>query len=254
MAKGRKIIVANWKMNPHTLQEASRLYDAVKKAAGRRTTAVVCPPFVYLSTFQKRGRGKVTLGAQDVSSEEGGAHTGEVSAAMLKNLGVSYCLVGHSERRAQGETNDIVCRKLHGALAAGLTVILCIGERERDREVEYLSFLEEELRSALTGLQSKEVRRLIVAYEPLWAIGKTASDAMKPEDVHETVLYIRKLLTGLFDRKTAEAVPVLYGGSVELRNVMELLERGEANGFLVGHASLDAKQFAEMLALVDHAK
>ena len=252
MARRKKLVVANWKMNPPTAVEARRLFAAAQKAAARRSVSlVVCPPVAYLPLFRRTK--KAALGAQDVSGEEGGGHTGEVSAAMLGGLGVSHVIIGHSERRAEGEDNAAVSKKVRAALAAGLTAILCIGERERDREAEYLSFLEEELRSALEGLSAKELKRLVVAYEPVWAIGKSAAEAMPPEDVHEMVLFVRKLLAGLFNRLAAETVPVLYGGSVELPNVRELLERGTADGLLVGHASLDARQFAEILAIVDRA-
>jgi len=251
--KGKKILVANWKMHPPTLAEAKRLFERVKKGAARRTvTLIVCPPFIYLNEL--RGTSKVALGAQNVFFEGDGAHTGEIDPSMLKNLGAKYVIIGHSERRALGEDFPLIQRKTAGALEAGLRVILCIGERERDHEANYLAFLSEELRSALTGISPKQLKNLIIAYEPIWAIGKNAEQAMKPEEVHEMVIYVRKILSELFNRKVAEKVPVLYGGSVEHDNIERLLRIGAADGFLVGHASLDAKQFVEMIQIVDESR
>jgi triosephosphate isomerase (TIM) len=181
--------------------------------------------------------------------ETKGSYTGEVSAPMLASIGTEYVIVGHSERRARGENNEIVNRKVRVALLEGIDVVLCIGEEARDHGGEYLLFLTEELISALSGLKKDSLKHIAIAYEPIWAIGKTSKDAMKPSDMHEMSLFIRKILTDRYDRATALSVPILYGGSVEVENSETLLRGGEIDGFLVGHASLDPESFKEILAL-----
>lgn len=249
-------LIANWKMNPTTLSEAKRLFDGVKKpaAAARNVTTVICPPFVFLPTLMRAYSGKaIALGGQNAFFEKKGSYTGEVSPAMLKDVGATYVILGHSERRGMGEDNALVRKKVEAARAEGLTVVLCVGERERDRGGGYLSFIEEELASALKGLEPKHARRLIVAYEPIWAIGKSAEEAMHAEEVHEMVIFIRKVLTKLFAKPVALAAPVLYGGSVEPANCLELFDHGHVDGFLVGHASRVPRDFAAMLAALDRA-
>lgn len=251
----KKIIVANWKMNPSTLKEARELLRAVRRAAKklRGVQVIICPPFVYLSLFG-RGRNNIHLGAQDVFFERKGAFTGEVSAAMVKDIGAAYVIVGHSERRKQGEDNVVVNRKVKAALAEYLQVIFCIGETVRDIHGRYFQFLEEELLEGLQGISRNALKNLIIAYEPIWAIGKSADDAMRPEDMHQMSIFIKKILVKRFGKRGALKVPILYGGSVEPENAESLLREGEANGFLVGHASLRAKDFQEILAIANRVK
>lgn len=250
----KKLLIANWKMNPKTLPEAKRLFLDVKKAIGKMTgaRAVICPPAVFLPEIQKLYIGKrIAFGAQDVHTEKGGSHTGSLSAPMLRSVGASYAIVGHSERRAAGETNDDTRRKVRAALDERIAPVLCVGEQERDHNNgDHLHFIREEVETALRDIAKDELRRIAVAYEPIWAIGKSAADAMKPHDVHEMMLFVRKVLAEMFDRDTALAVPVLYGGSVEPENCDALIKEGGVNGFLVGHASLDATSFGDILACV----
>ncbi len=250
----RQYLIANWKMNPATLKKAVKLLSALKRSAARQknVVAVFCPPSVYLAKL--RGDKKSALGAQNVFFDDGEAHTGEISPAMLKDLGVRYCIIGHSERRALGEDNELVQKKVRAALSAGLSVVLCIGEKTRDHQGTSLPFLEEELRFALRAVEAQEIKRLLIAYEPIWAIGKEAHDAMPPEEVHETVIFVRKILSEMFTRPLAESTPVLYGGSVEPQNIAALISRGRVNGFLVGHASLNAEAFSEMLRIANRAR
>ena len=249
----KKIVIANWKSYPATKRDALKLFTAAKKSAAlaRNVTTVVFPPLIFLPLFTARR--KLFLGSQNVSGEGGVAHTGEVSASMLVPFQVAYVIVGHSERRALGEDEAMVAKKIRSALAEGLQPILCIGEAERDTEGAYHEILRQEIRSALVGLSSAEIRRVLIAYEPIWAIGKSAADAMKPEEVHEAVIFIRKTLTEIIDRSIAERVPILYGGSVESDNVASLYTYGDVDGFLVGHASTDAKSFNEILESVSNA-
>jgi triosephosphate isomerase (TIM) len=250
----KKILIANWKAYIETVGEAERLFGAVKNASTRlrNTTVVICPPFAFLDAISHNYRGKSLLfGAQDVFGEERGAHTGAVIASMLGSVGADYVIIGHSEVRARGDTNENVNKKIHTALSAKLRVILCIGEKERDHSGDYLEFLGEQLKSALVNVDESKLPRMAIAYEPIWAIGKSAEYAMTPTQVHEMVLFIRKVLSHKYEKKNAFRVPILYGGSVERENVVGLFTYGEVNGFLVGHASVNAEEFAEMMVSVD---
>jgi triosephosphate isomerase len=243
-----RIVIANWKLNPATLSEAKRLYTRILKIKKpSAVTVVVCPPYPYLSELRALGK-KIALGAQNVFWEENGAHTGEVSGSMLTSAGARFVIVGHSERRAAGETDEMVNKKLTAAFSHHLTPILCIGEKVRDTQGTHLSFLRLQLTAGLAGISKQQVKALVIAYEPVWAIGKTAAQAMQPHDMHEMVLYIRKILSGMYGTHTARAIPVLYGGSVEPQNAPALISHGESDGFLVGHASLNAHDFESIIA------
>jgi triosephosphate isomerase (TIM) len=178
------LIVANWKAYVETTEKAKRLYAAGKRlAAAGQHDIVLAPSAPYLGLLAYGNRSRVEFAAQDITSTLGGAATGEISAAAVAGLGASYVIVGHSERRAMGETDAIVLEKTQHALANGLIPILCIGERERDSEATYLSFLRSQLAAIFEPLSQKERTQMVVAYEPLWAIGKTAQDAITSPDL-----------------------------------------------------------------------
>jgi triosephosphate isomerase len=202
--------------------------------------------------FAVGNKSPVAFAAQDVSVTTGGAQTGEVTAQAYAASGATYAIIGHSERRAQGDTNSRVQEKLSHALAQGLIPILCIGEHERDTEGQYLAFLREELVTAMKNLSSKEQAKIIVAYEPIWAIGKTAADAMGANELGEIVLYIRKILSELFQGGNATRTLILYGGSVEPDNIRDLGSHTGINGFLVGHASVDPKKFTLLIKQLEY--
>lgn len=248
-----RLVVANWKLNPSTIGKAKELFIDLRKEATRRRNVetVIAAPSVYLAELRKLTTSMRTkLGAQDVFWEKEGTYTGEVSAPMLASVGVSHVIVGHSERRALGEADEVVSRKVAAATAAGLTAILCVGESTRDTQGQYFSTVEAQLKSACAGVPKAALKRLVVAYEPVWAIssgdgkGKTAT----PEDVHEMVIFIRKVLTSLYERTPAARVPILYGGSVNEENAAVLLAESEIDGFLVGGASLKPQSFASILS------
>jgi triosephosphate isomerase (TIM) len=253
----KRIVIANWKMNPQTADEAISLFRGIKKSASSATKVktIICCPFVYIPNLARHAKGtKMSIGAQDVFWETSGSYTGEISTLMLKNIGVSFVILGHSERRALGETNEDIRKKVHSAAAENMQVILCVGERERDDHGEYLSFIREEVESALSGLQADLLEKIIVAYEPIWAIGKTDDDALSPSGMHEMSLYIRKLIAQLYDRDIADKVSIVYGGSAEPNNVQLLLDGGDIDGFLVGHASLETDDFGKILQVVNNCK
>ena len=247
--KNREIlVVGNWKLNPLSLLEAKDLFNAIKKQVLKtpEITAVVTPPFLFipeLSRFVKEEGLK--LGAQDVFWEEVGAFTGEISASQLVNFNVKYVIIGHSERRALGESNEQVNKKTKAALKKKMIPIVCIGEKYRDEQGVFFREIEEQIKGLTAGLEKKDLAKIIIAYEPIWAIGtgKTAT----AEDIKEMQIFIFSTLTKLFDRKVAEKIPLLYGGSVKSSISRDLHENGGMNGFLVGGASLKAEEFVNII-------
>ena len=242
------LIVANWKAYVEDLTKAKKLFALSKRLA--RTTSsriVLAPPAPLLGALAAGNTSKVAFAAQDVSATTGGAVTGEATAGAYTASGAAYAIIGHSERRAAGDTDSIVAEKLVRALAHELAPILCVGEHERDGEGRYLAFIREELTAALAALTPKERAKVIVAYEPLWAIGKTAAFAILPNDLAEMTLYIRKVLTELLPGKSSLHARVLYGGSVEPDNIRTLAAGSSIDGFLIGHASVDPATFSELV-------
>jgi triosephosphate isomerase len=238
------LIIANWKAYVEELDKAKKLFQTSKKLVHTGTCDIVlAPPAPLLGALALRNRSKVAFAAQDVSATTGGAETGEITAQVYAATGATYALVGHSERRAAGDTDTVVAEKLAHALAHGLTPILCIGEKERDTEGRYLTAVREQLTAAVVSLAPNERTKIIIAYEPLWAIGKTAEAAIGPNDLAEMILYIRKVLAELLPGKSSAGVLLLYGGSVETSNIRDLAADSNVDGFLVGHESIDSREF-----------
>jgi triosephosphate isomerase len=236
-----------------TAEEAKKFASQLRRkaAAYKNTDISLAPPFTLLPTLSAALKNSgVKVGAQSVSQFTDEKRTGEVSAHMAKIAGATFALVGHSERRAMGESNDVVRKQLEDALAAGLTAVLCIGESERDPAGSYLSVITSQLSSALDGLPQIKPGRFVVAYEPVWAIGKSAQDAMKGPELREMSIFIKKTLTEHMERAAALKVPILYGGAVEATNARTLLHDGDVNGLLVGHASSHLETFTGILKAV----
>ena len=247
------LIVSNWKAYVENAKDAHALLAIAKRAAGksRKLHLILLPPAPLMGVLAARARGGVLLGSQDVSAKTVGAATGEVHASLVRALGGSYALVGHSERRALGETDALVAEKAKQALGAGLIPILCVGERERDADARYLRFLGEQIRAVYGGLSPREREKVVLAYEPVWAIGKRAEDAIDPRDLAEMVLYMRKVLGEFLPGKGAQKAVVLYGGSAEPENVRGLMDGTGIQGFLVGHASAEPALFSALLKAVN---
>lgn len=237
------IIVANWKAKIVDMKAAKSLVGAARAIQdGRKHRVIVAPSAPFLSILALP-KSKLAFAAQDISATEGGAQTGEVTGAMLSACGATYVIVGHSERRALGDTNAIVARKVQKALDAGLTPILCIGETKRDSDAEYLHDVRAELLSVYEVLARKHWKHVLIAYEPVWSIGKTAEFSITPGDLTEMVRYIRKILAQVTTKTIAAETPILYGGAVEPSNASDLATGTGIQGFLVGHASTDPKTF-----------
>lgn len=248
------LVIGNWKMHPASLVLATKLARDLKKKLGHQhaAIAVVAPPFVYTESVRAAlGSSKfVLLGAQDAFAGSEGSYTSQISVPMLQDLGVRYVILGHSERRALGETDAEINEKLAATVKAGLVGVLCVGEHTRDAGGHYLSFIEEQVRHALKGMSKSKLDAVTIAYEPLWAIG-TGTNAT-PADVHEIKLFIERILTDMYGRTNARRVRILYGGSVNSKNAQELYTEGAVDGFLVGGSSLKAEEFASIVRTITH--
>lgn len=239
------LIVANWKTYVDTVEKAKKLRLTARRLTDK-ANIVLAMPYPYLGMF---GKSKVGLAAQDIS-ESTKVDTGEVTGSMLASVNASYVIVGHSERRARGEGDALILEKVRRALAHKLTPILCIGESERDMDAKYLAVVRAQLHAVFQPLSQKERLSVVVAYEPVWAIGKTASESIQSTDLAEMVLYIRKVLGEYLPGKSAAKVTILYGGSTEPGNVRALAAGSGIDGFLVGHASVDAPTFAALVKAI----
>lgn len=245
----KKIIAGNWKMNK-TVAEADALASAVKREldAEAKVDVVLCPPFTAISKVSEIVSGtQLAVGAQNMHFEASGAYTGEISAAMLREQYCRYVILGHSERRQYfGETDTSVNQKTKAALAAGLIPIVCVGETLEEREADQIeSVITTQINDGLAGIDSADLKKVVIAYEPVWAIGtgKTAT----PEQAQEVHKLIRDLLATLSDQSTADAVRIQYGGSMKPANALELLSKPDIDGGLIGGAALDANSFVEIV-------
>ncbi len=246
----KKIIAANWKMNKD-LGETSEFFKALQKELSGYSgpvEVVVCPPFTALETAVRVSNGTpFKVGAQNLHYENDGAYTGEISARMIKSLGIPYVIIGHSERRQYfGETDEIVGKKVKKALGEGLKVILCVGEMlsERDGGVTE-KVLERQVRVALSGLTAEQLKSIVIAYEPVWAIG-TGRNAT-PQQAEDAHAFIRSQVAKMLGAAAAEELTIQYGGSMKPENAMELLSQLDVDGGLIGGAGLKADSFAKIV-------
>ncbi len=256
MAGRRPIVVANWKMHK-TVAEARDYLERFLPQIARLTEVEVglAPPFTALAAVgEELKRTGIQLVAQNMWHEPEGAYTGEVSPLMLKELGCRYVILGHSERRAYfHEDDELINRKLHAAFQHGLLPILCVGEKLEERRAgETEAVLERQVTAALAGLDSEQVAQMVIAYEPVWAIG--TGETASPEDADAGAGFIRGLIAQLYDEATAQAIRIQYGGSVTPENISELTKGEHVDGALVGGASLDPERFAAIVKGVADAK
>lgn len=245
----KKLIIANWKMNPTSEKEAEKIFLSISSGIKnlKNKDVIICPPDIFLSKLKSFKNKKIILGAQDLSIFENGSHTGEISTKMLSDFGVSFVIVGHSERRAIGETNKIVNLKLKNILKNSLNAILCIGEQTRDNDGHYLSFIGSQLKSCLHDIPKSKIKNIIIAYEPIWAVGKDATREATPDEFVEVKIFIKKVLVDIYNAKVAQSATIIYGGSANPKNTKMFIEQGEADGVLVGRDSLNPKNFLEII-------
>ena len=247
----KPFVAGNWKMstNSHTSVElAQRIASGSVEAAGHSVTVAVCPPFVYLQAVTRAlAASSIAVGAQDMYFEPDGAFTGEISASMLKDIGCTYCLCGHSERRhVIGETDELVNKKVAAAISGGLLPILCVGERLAERQASQTEkVVTRQLEKGLAGLSDEKLSAVTIAYEPVWAIGTGVTAT--PEQAQEVHDFIRTLLDRTYNGQLAEEIRILYGGSVKPGNAAELMGQPDVDGLLVGGASLKADDFLAII-------
>jgi len=248
----KTVIAGNWKMNK-TAPEAREFVEKLRPAAAKAKwcETVLCVPFTDIQTCVKAAKSaRIFIGAQNVHEAKSGAFTGEISAEMLDVLGAKYVIIGHSERRQYfSETDDTINAKVRAALGAGMHPILCVGESRVQRDLSVQEdFVRMQVKSDLSGLTPSEVRKVVIAYEPIWAIGtgQTAS----ADDAQEICRMIRETIRKMHGARCARAVSILYGGSMNEKNASELLSKPDIDGGLIGGASLDVKKFS---AIIDAA-
>lgn len=244
----KKIVIANFKMNQTQTETKDYMIDLVARMKGEKTKVVVCPPFTSLpKAYSLTKKTNVLLGAQNIHFEPSGAHTGEISAAMLKEVGVSYVIVGHSERRKEfKETNAVINKKIKAALGGDLKVIFCVGETQNERNANRTEeVLKTEIEQGLSGLYENELEGIVVAYEPIWAIGTGVNATEK--QISSAMSTIRKIIKELFSEKAAKEIVVVYGGSVNKQNAKKIMQQNDVDGVLVGGASLVAEDFFEIV-------
>jgi len=244
MKKSIPLIVGNWKCNPKTETDAVALAADVVRLRKKAETpyVAIAPTALHSSAVAKKlTNSPVMLVAQNTSPYTVGAHTGEQSVAQLKDGAVEMVIIGHSERRAAGETNDEVLEKTQAVLAGKLIPIVCIGELKRDKNGNFFKEVEAQIRSFAKELTPTQLKKVVIAYEPIWAIG--TGETATADDVKEMQIFIESILTKVHDRKAAQSVRLLYGGSVKPHNAAELHTVGGMSGFLVGGASLKAADF-----------
>ena len=244
----KPIIAGNWKMYKNVDETVQFIYQVNDKMPSvEKVDSVICAPFVALKELVKSQGDNLKIGAQNMHFEEQGAFTGEIAPSMLTNIGVTYVIIGHSERRAMFNETDETCnKKVHQAFNHGLVPILCVGESLEERETGKTNdLLTEQLEKDLAGLSKEQVEKLVIAYEPIWAIGtgKTAT----AEVADETCGFIRETVKRLYDEATAEAIRIQYGGSVKTSNIDELMAKPNIDGALIGGASLKAEDFVTLV-------
>ena len=247
----RKLVAGNWKMNTDSNTSVALAEGIGLKSqdiAGTKVDVMICPPFVYLPNVIDAVKTEhISVGAQDVYFESNGAFTGEISVEMLKDIGCTYVLCGHSERRhVIGETDEVINKKLSAALSGGLLPILCVGETKDQRETEQTTdVVTTQLKEGLSGLGEEKTLAVTIAYEPVWAIGTGLTAT--PEQAQEVHSLIRKLLAEMYNEDLAGQIRILYGGSVKPNNAAELMGQDNIDGVLVGGASLKVDDFMAII-------
>lgn len=252
--ENKKVIVANWKMNPETFSEAREIFNAVKKETRKieNVEVIIAPPAVWLPQLKVDEGDNLKIGAQNMHWEEKGAFTGEISPVMLKDAMVKYVIIGHSERRIYfNETDDMVNAKILAAFKNKLTPILCFGENLEEKKREKTQdVIKKQISNAFIDIMEDEVRanKIFIAYEPIWAIGSGLIPTF--DDILSAKLLIKKILASLYNREIADKIPILYGGSVSGQNAKDIIDKGNMDGLLVGGASIKANEFINIIKTV----
>lgn len=245
------LVIGNWKTNPKTYKDAKKLLKNCESLSKKiSVTFGYAVPDIYFGSLLEEKR-KGLLGIQNIGTTLEGSHTSKSSVAMYASLGVEFTILGHSEVRKDGETNEMINGKLQATLAQKILSVVCVGEVERDNDGAYLTFIEDQLKATLTGIKGELCNKLVIAYEPIWAIG--AGVSATKEQCFEAIVLIRRTLANLLGIEYAKKVLILYGGTVNKQNAADFIVEGSADGLLIGRSSLDEKEFSGILHKVHEA-
>ncbi len=240
------LAVGNWKANPKSQREVSAYFSYFSgKRFSKHPPFIIATPFPFLSLAKAKAPKFCKIAGQTISAKEEGAHTGGVTVAMLKSVGVTHVILGHSELRKEGETDEAVATKTLLTVNASLTAIICVGEQERKSDGSHFTFIENQLRAALSEIDRTKTSKVVIAYEPLWAVNgdKSATDV----ETYEVIVRLRRLLVDMYGMDNAKKVKILYGGTVTNENARSFVESGGADGILVGRASWKPESFSKLI-------
>ena len=239
------LVVGNWKSYITSAKDCKNLIKKTKLPRSKNIEYGICPSFFHFSCAKEAiGSRNIALGSQDLSIYKKGAHTGECNIEGLKDLGISFSLLGHSERRQMGESDELIAKKIDIALKNRIRPIICVGEKEEKKSNETIK---NQMAFILSVVSKQQIKAITIAYEPVWAIGKSASESADPEYVHSRVLFIRNIIAKAFGREYAFSFPIIYGGSVKASNVISYFKKSDINGILPGSASVDEEEISKIL-------
>jgi|SRR3989344_1037359 len=244
----RRLIVGNWKLYVNSLEEGKKLLKNIdaKFPRGVKNEVVICAPVFLAGALRREYKGKrISIGTQDTFWESEGAYTGAISPVHIKSSGIDYVLIGHSERRAQGDTDEIVSKKAVAAIGAKLHPIICVGELERDTDGKFFSMIAKSVKGSLARIEPTQAGKITVAYEPVWAIG--TMEAASARVAVEAILYIRKTIADMWGREYALKVRIIYGAAVDAENAKLFASEKNIQGLLPGRASVDAEEFTSII-------
>ncbi len=253
MSKTGKIIIGNLKQNPKTITAAINLakeYIKLKKL-NKGIILGMAAPAIFLNELQKKYGKSLPIYAQNIGSENEGAHTGDYGADQMVSIGIKNTIIGHSERREKGETNLDIQKQVSNALIKKMNIVICVGERERHEDMGHIRFVDDQIETALTYVKRQDMKNIMIAYEPVWAIGKGAMRSANQNEIYEMSIAIRKKLVEIFGKNSGMEIPILYGGSVNAKNCVEIMSVHNISGFLLGRASLDPKELNKIIEIIN---
>jgi triosephosphate isomerase (TIM) len=245
-------LVGNFKMNPETLSVAENLIKEICLVAKKTPSATVwlAVPALYVTSLVKQSKELISIGVQNIHSDISGAHTGDISGIQAVSCGARFTILGHSERRALGETNADINKKVLSALKQKLQIVLCVGETARDTDGTYIATIKQQIQEALLSVDVKQLKYITIAYEPVWAIGAKATGVATPHESLEISILIRRTLQDIYSVVAAKKMLILYGGSANSTNASGFMQEGGVQGFLLGRASLDAAEIKKISEII----
>jgi triosephosphate isomerase (TIM) len=250
MISSKPIIVANWKASNNIYKESEKKISLLFKILGKdksKIDLIIAPCFLQLHRLKTAFKKTLNLSAQDVSAFEDGSHTGEITALSVKDSGIDCVMIGHSEKREQGDTSDMIIKKVKNAIKNNFKIILCIGEKERDDNIGYLKIIEDQIISVFNHIDKTKYENIIIAYEPVWAINNKNNISIDSHSLHSMVIYIRKILLEKYGENVSKNTNIIYGGSITSENAQDILWNGEVQGLLIGRASWEVDSLVSII-------